>query len=161
MVFRPLLVVLLALVAPPLRADDAVLSVPLTVVRSTTRHSLEELRRDAERGDSGAQQQLGIRYQLGDGVAQDYQAALRLYRLAAKDPKNKAAPTNIGVMYDDGLGVDRDYREALRWYQIGYQRGSAVAANNIGMLFQHGQGVATDYHAALRWYRLGDERGDG
>ena len=54
----PLLAALLALVALPLRADDAVFSVPLTVPRPTAGSSLDELRRGVERGDPVAPTQL-------------------------------------------------------------------------------------------------------
>jgi hypothetical protein len=130
----PLLIAELALVAPPLRADDAIISVPLTVSSPTPRDSIDQLRRGVERGDSGAINNLGIRYHLGDGVAQDYREALRLYRLAAEAPKNKASPTIIGVMYNDGLGVDRDYREALRWYQLAVERGDPLAPRQLADL---------------------------
>lgn len=112
------------------RAEEGVFPVPLTVQKPTSHYNLEELRRGVECGDSGAMIHLGVRYQLGDGVPQDYKEVLRLYHSAFGEKRNKAAPALIGLMYENRLGVARDYKEAMRWYKLGHQRGSPVAPNN-------------------------------
>ncbi|MCZ6876080.1 MAG: sel1 repeat family protein, partial [bacterium] len=45
--------------------------------------ALKEFRPLADQGDAAAQNTLGYMYELGKGVSQDYQEALRWYRLAA------------------------------------------------------------------------------
>ncbi len=57
-------------------------------------------------------------YTNGEGVTQDYQKALKWYRLAAEQG-HADAQNNLGVMYSYGDGVPQDYQEALKtdcWY---------------------------------------------
>jgi hypothetical protein len=58
----------------------------------------------------------------GKGIPQDYQEAMRWYRLAAEHVQGREwqaiAQFSLGQMYDLGLGVPQDYREAVRWYRL-------------------------------------------
>ncbi len=47
-------------------------------------------------------------YDKGQGVTQDYAAAMRWYR-KAPDQNLVVAQYNLGVMYDKGQGVTQDY----------------------------------------------------
>src|SRR5690349_10645203 len=58
----------------------------------------------AERGNSNAQNNVGVFYERGEGVPRDYVAAVSWYRRAAEQG-NGAAQNNLGVMYEKGLGV--------------------------------------------------------
>ena len=51
----------------------------------------------AERGDAEAQSRLGVMYAAGRGVPQDYDAAVKWYRLAAEQG-NAKPPHNLGGM---------------------------------------------------------------
>ncbi len=73
--------------------------------------ALKEFKQLAEKGDAGAQYNLGMMYDKGLGVAQDYKEALKWYRLAAEQGF-AAAQYNLGVMYDKGEGVTQDDKEA-------------------------------------------------
>ena len=57
-------------------------------------------------------------YDNGQGVAQDYKEAVRLWGLAAAQG-NASAQTNLGVMYANGTGVAQDYVKAHMWYNLG------------------------------------------
>ena len=57
-------------------------------------------------------------YASGQGVAQDYKEAARLYRLAAEQGHAKAQG-NLGIMYESGRGVAQDYVRAHMWYNLG------------------------------------------
>ena len=76
---------------------------------------------------------LGVMYATGQGVAQDYQEALRWYRKSA-EAGNANAMTNLGVMYKDGLGVAQDDQEALRWYRKAASLGSDAAKKRLNEL---------------------------
>lgn len=67
--------------------------------------------------DAWAQTNIGILYDKGHGVAQDYVEAMRWYQLAATQ-NHPAAQAKIGELYHNGLGVPSDYGEARRWYQF-------------------------------------------
>jgi hypothetical protein len=62
----------------------------------------------------------------GQGVAQDYAEAVRLYRLAA-DQGDADAQFNLGVMFEYGQGVAKNRAEAIRWYRLAAAQGQANA----------------------------------
>jgi TPR repeat protein len=58
---------------------------------------------------------IGLLYEHGDGVEQNYQKALTYYQNAAKE-NNKAAYYNIALLYHHGYGVNKDYTTSLEWF---------------------------------------------
>ena len=64
------------------------------------------LQRLAEQGDTTAQFDLGVAYENGQGVAQNYAKAIELYTKAAGQGDSDAQ-NNLGRMYDEGKGVDQ------------------------------------------------------
>ncbi|MGH7181126.1 MAG: tetratricopeptide repeat protein, partial [Nitrospiraceae bacterium] len=83
----------------------------------------------AEQGDAKAQYNLGVMYDKGQGLPQDYQEALKWYRKAAEQGQ---AQNNLGAMYDDGQGVPQGYQEALKWYRKAAEQGQVQAQYNLG-----------------------------
>ena len=79
--------------------------------------ALKEFRPLAEQGDSKAQFKLGIMYDNGFGVPQDYKEATRWCRLAAEQGDSLAQPS-LGYRYYKGLGVRQDYAEAGHTYVV-------------------------------------------
>jgi TPR repeat protein len=69
----------------------------------------------------------------GDGVAQDYAEAVRLYRLAAEQG-HAAAANNLGEMIECGTCVARDRAEAIRWYRLAAAQGNVDAQNSLRRL---------------------------
>lgn len=118
---------------------------------------LTATRRAAEQGNVAAQNALGVMYQRGQGVAQDYAEAMRWYRRAA-DQGDDAAQFNLGGMYDDGEGVTQDYAEAVKWYRRAAEQGNAWAQDNLGAMYASGRGVSTDYVQAHKWFNLAASR---
>lgn len=113
----------------------------------------------AEQGDAASQFNFGLMYDTGEGVAQDYQEAVRWYRLAAAQG-HANAQFNLAVMYANGYGVVRDYQEAIRLYQALAEQGETDAQTKLGLMHANGQGMAQDYQKAARWYRLAAAKGD-
>jgi hypothetical protein len=74
-------------------------------------------RKAAEQGYAPAQASLGILYDLGQGVAQDYLQALSWYAKAAEQGDIKAQ-NNLGFMYSEGKGVVQDRVTAHMWFNI-------------------------------------------
>jgi TPR repeat protein len=66
----------------------------------------------------------------GQGVAQDYAEAGRLYRLAAAQGY-AFAQINLGVMFEKGQGVAPDRAEAIRWYRLAAAQGHASATASL------------------------------
>jgi TPR repeat protein len=107
----------------------------------------------AEQGDASAQTNLGVMYEQGRGVAQNYREAMKWFRLAALQG-NASAQSNLGVMYYRGQGIAQDYREAMKWYRLGAKQGNAEAMFNLGVMYEQGRGVGQDYARAYIWYNL-------
>jgi TPR repeat protein len=93
----------------------------------------------------------GLMCENGDGVAQDYSAALTWYRKAAA-AGHAGAMNNLGSMYVKGQGVAQDYSEALKWYNKAAEAGEAEGMRNIGAMYDAGEGVPQDYAEAFKWY---------
>jgi len=121
--------------------------------------ALREFRPLANRGDSWAQNYLGIMYKNGYGVQRDAAEAVKWYRKAAEQG-NAAAQTNLGVMYEEGLGIGKNYAEAVKWYRKGAMQGNAGGQNNLGTMYQKGRGVSQDDDEAVKWFRKAAEQGD-
>jgi TPR repeat protein len=104
----------------------------------------------AEQGDAKSQFKMGMIYKLGQGVQQDYEEAVRWYRLSAEQG-NASAQFYLGAMYDDGQGVPRDYKEAVKWYRLAAEQGHSESQYNFGLAYHRGQGVPQDYKKAFKW----------
>ena len=112
----------------------------------------------AEQGNANAQFNLGLIYDNGRGVPQDFAEAAKWYRLAAEQGQADAQ-CNLGVMYSEGQGVAQDYAEAVKWYRQAAEQGQAGAQFNLGGSYREGEGVPQDYAEAVKWYRLAAEQG--
>lgn len=102
---------------------------------------------------------IGVMYESGTGVEQDYTQALEWYEKAA-DLGQITAMGNIGALYMDGNGVEQDYAKALEWYEKAADLGNAYAMNDIGFMYYVGNGVEQDYTQAAEWFERAFENGN-
>lgn len=91
--------------------------------------AFKEWRPLAEQGNAIAQYNLGLMYNIGQGVTQDYKEALKWYRLSAVQ-RYAPAQQNLGGMYYNGTGVIQDYVYAHMWFNIAASNGSTTASKN-------------------------------
>jgi TPR repeat protein/uncharacterized membrane protein YhaH (DUF805 family) len=106
----------------------------------------------ADQNNVVAQYNLGVSYDNGQGVAQDYVEAVKWYRKAAE--QNYApAQQNLGVRYYNGQGVAQDYMEAVKWFRKAAEQNYAPAQYDLGGCYADGKGVAKDEVEAVKWYR--------
>lgn len=106
----------------------------------------------SSKGDVNAQFMLGLAYESGRGVAQDFAEAARWYQKAA-DAGNPGAQAHLGNLYAEGRGVARDATAALKWYRRGGVGGDATAQTNLGCMYFNGEGgLQRDYVQAARWF---------
>ncbi len=119
----------------------------------------------AEQGDMRAQYNLGIMYDNGEGVQQNYAAAFDWYKTAAERGYTDAQ-YNLAKMYSYGQGVGRDYVQAVYWYRTAAEQGDVEALYNLGVMYNCGEGVVQDLPFAHMWFSLaasnmspGKERG--
>jgi ATP-dependent protease ClpP protease subunit len=69
----------------------------------------------AEQGDLAAQFKLGVLFENGLGVAQDYAEAARWYMKAAQQG-DAEAQYNLALLYEKGTGLSLDLQKARYWY---------------------------------------------
>jgi len=81
-----------------------------------TPSDISQLRVKADSGDPDAENDLGVRYRMGEGVEKDKEEAVRWYRKAAKHG-SAAAMFNLGAAYynGDGVGVDDVVSHGSYW----------------------------------------------
>jgi len=115
--------------------------------------------RVANQGSAKAQFNLGLMYDAGQGVPQNYAEAVKWYRMAA-DQGDAAAQSKLGFIYANGQGVPQNYAEAVKWYQMAADQGDAAAQSNLGFIYANGQGVPQNYAAAVNWYRMAAAQGN-
>lgn len=69
----------------------------------------------AKQGSANAQFKIGVYYDKGKGVTQDWAKAVEWYTKAAEQGYAKAQ-YNLGNSYYKGEGVRKDIKEAAKWY---------------------------------------------
>lgn len=111
----------------------------------------------AEKGDAKSQHNIGVMYDYGRGVPQNYTEAMKWYRKAAEQGLPDAQH-NIGVMYEKGQGVPQNFTEAAKWYRRAAEQGLPESQVNLGILYYNGRGVPRDYVLAHMWLSLAASR---
>jgi hypothetical protein len=131
----------------------------LSVTAFASAQSIPELKQRANMGDAGAQVDLGVKYDRGEGVRQNHTEAVRWYRNAAEQG-NAQGQYNLGLMYRQGIGTPQDNAEALRWFRKAAEQGHSWAQSWLGDMYRDGIGVPQNFTEAARWYRKAAEQGD-
>jgi TPR repeat protein len=107
----------------------------------------------AERGNSDAQHNIGVFYDNGWGVEQDYAEAVKWYRKAVAQG-NPGSQNSLGILYATGNGVAENQAEAVKLFRKAAGQGDAGAQCNLGVSYAGGHGVKQDPAAAYFWYSL-------
>lgn len=89
----------------------------------TDKHeALKWFRKAAEQGNPDAEDTLGVHYEVGEGVEQDYGKAAYWFRRAAEHVPDLGGAgqgrNNLGILYADGDGVPKDYVQAYVWFSL-------------------------------------------
>ena len=84
-------------------------------------------------GNADAQYNLGIMYASGLGVIQDYNEAVKWFRLSSSQG-NAQAQEIYGLMYASGRGVTQDYVRAHMWLNISASSGDKNAEANLDIV---------------------------
>ncbi len=88
--------------------------------------ALEHFSKAAEQGNAWAQHNLGVMYDNGQGVSQDYAQAAKWYRKAAEQG-DVDAQASLGLMYALGQGTAQDLVQAHKWLNLIAIQGDADA----------------------------------
>jgi hypothetical protein len=109
------------------------------------------IQRSAQKGETGAQYNLGLMYEQGYGVAPDTKKAATWFEKAAE--KGEAnAQYRLGFLYSHGQGVPKDLQQAAEWYKKAAEQGFAPAQAALGNMYLLGEGVPRDSSKAAFWH---------
>ncbi|PIF08393.1 TPR repeat protein [Janthinobacterium sp. 13] len=114
-------------------------------------------RASAEAGCAASQHEMGMLYEAGKYIPQDYQQAKHWFELAAGNG-SQGGMNSLGYMYDNGQGLPVDLVVAAKWYAKAAELGSRHASFNLGKAYEYGDGVEKDWDKAVFYYRQGAER---
>ena len=98
----------------------------------------KEMLQLAEAGDAELQLALGVMYEQGKGIRQDYTEAVRWYRKAAEEQGFAVAQYNLGRMYYTGRGVRQNSVIAKEWYKKACDNGLQDGCNDYRQLNNEG-----------------------
>lgn len=101
---------------------------------------------------------LGVLYYHGDGVKQDRQKAVKLYRLAADCSDALAARAQMSLA--NALLDDGNLEESSAWVRRAAENGLTDAECAIGKCYVLGQGMPVDYTEAKKWLGRAAAKGD-
>jgi TPR repeat protein len=102
-------------------------------------------------GSATAMRELGLLYESGVGVNQDYDKARHWFEKGAEHGDSEAMD-QLGGLYALGQGVVQNYPEARKWFEKSAAAGNAQAMNNLGWSYYMGYGGARDEQQARQWY---------
>ena len=117
----------------------------------------KELLKDAESGETTAQNKLGWMYLKGENVDQDYSLALYWFRRSAEN-NDFIAQYNLGTMHDEG--VLENHKKAFEWYQKSAEQGYDLAQTRLGDMFLEGVGVEQSNNYAFKWHNQSARQGN-
>jgi hypothetical protein len=109
-------------------------------------------RKAAEQGQPDAQASLGMLYEYGEGVEQDYALAAEWYWKAAEHVPDLGGAgqgrNDLGLLYMEGLGVPKDYIQAYMWFSV---RGSDNPNLKYVESLMTPEQILTAKHLAEQW----------
>ena len=110
------------------------------------------IRKAADQGDSSAQTFLGLMYDEGHGVPQDYKEAKKWFSKAA-DQGDSGGQIFLGFLYAEGHGVPQDYVQAHKWFNIASANGNKDAIKNRDTVAQQmtSAQIAEAHKLATEW----------
>jgi len=123
--------------------------------KACIKEDLNDLQKQAERGNQIAQSQLATHY---NEVQQDFPSAFHWFRRSAEQG-GASAQYNLGVMYYEGEGVQQDFPSAFHWFRRSAEQGHAHAQYNLGVMYYKGEGTQQDFPSAFHWFCRSAEQG--
>ena len=104
-----------------------------------------------EAGDIRAIYNLGVLFDLGQGVAPDPARAAVYFHHAAQAGHTRAM-SNYGRLLEQGRGVAKNEEQAAYWFHKAADSGLAEAQYNLGLMYERGRGVPKSERDAAAWY---------
>ena len=125
-----------------------------SVIQDNRTPNIAEIRQSAEAGNDIAEYNLGVAFNIGEGVDQSSGQAVYWWLKSARKGLPEAQLL-MGSVYHVGVKVSRDDAKALYWWQQAANQGDPEALFNIGLAnFQGDFGLEkNDSKAAEAWLK--------
>ncbi len=120
---------------------------------------IADIRSRANAGQADAQNELGLRYNEGRGLPQNFALAKDWFQKAA-DQGHAGAQVNLGTLYFLGQGAPESDQMALSWFRRAAEQRNALAFAKLGLMYAQGRGVSQDFIEAHMWYNLSASHGE-
>ena len=121
--------------------------------------SMTGTRQSASEGDLWAIYGMGIIYEDGAAVEQDYGIARQYYLLAAEQGEPYAV-YRLGIFYEYGLGVGQSMETAARYYQQAADLGLTDAQVRVGQMYLFGDQVEANDRKAFMLFQQAWDNGE-
>ena len=105
----------------------------------------------ARQGNAEGEYWLGVLYDNGYGVEQDYSKAYEWISQAAT-AGHATAQYTLGIYYANGTAVEQNPSKAFDWYLLAANQGQPDAENRLGNCYSNGDGVERNVTEAVNWY---------
>lgn len=113
--------------------------------------SVEDVIDGANSGKPSSQFILGVSYESGRGVSQDYAQAVHWFTKSANQG-HSLAQFSLAEMYYQGKGVQQDYGQAFAWHSKAADQNLSLSQGRLGKMYNLGHGVNQDYPQSFSWY---------
>jgi uncharacterized protein len=127
--------------------------------RAEDEANAKEVRKSAEAEDASAQYRLGLLYEGGVGVPQNYRQAKEWFEKAAKQG-HVGAQADLGALYLQGAETPQSAQMAVFWFSQAAEQGDVLACAKLGWMYAEGRGVRQDFIQAHMWYNLSAAQGE-
>ncbi len=107
----------------------------------------------AAQNNTIAKYNIGVNYEIGEGVEKDYQQAYNWFLSAANDGY-PIAQYAMGRLYENGIGTKMDDERAYNWFLLAANNNDKHAQYCIGFFYHYGHFVNRDFVEAHKWYTL-------
>ena len=104
-----------------------------------------------EAGDVRAIYNLGVLFDMGQGVISDPARAATYFHNSAQAGHVRAM-SNYGRLLEQGRGVPKNEEQAAYWFTKAAEAGLSEAQYNLGLLYESGRGVPRSERDAAAWY---------
>ena len=142
-----LLVLALLHVADALAQDD------INAYDFALETSLHDAMALANKGNPAGQWLMGVRYERGADVEQDFEQAFYWYRQSAEQGISLAQRFLANLYGRDDHGFPQDLRKSMIWSLKAAKQGDSVSQLMAAIGYANGEGVLLDEREAVRWFR--------
>jgi len=117
---------------------------------------IEELKKNALKGDLEAQKLLYYKYYYGENVEINYKEAAKWITMAAEQD-DVPAMRSLANMYRNGKGIEKDYAKSMQLYTKSAYNNDWIAQIALAYEYDKGEIVKRNDVEAAAWAMIGDD----